>query len=453
MVCKTFIASTVFLLMSVITFAQDCPADEDDLADGGTWTGPVCPDIDVDGNISIDGVVHWSAGAIELYNSNPGGTANLVITSTGFLIIGSGTISFSGRIILNAGGTINVQSDGTLTGNGTGDSEIRGTLNSNGTVSIDGDLAIDGGTVNVNAGVFNVGITPDGDADLQVYNGGKLNVYSGSTVNVEDDFENTTTSGNPSFADEASFHIEGVINVHGDVNIFATTPSSELVGFAAGTINVDGRFYDDACPYPYANSSFDFCACNSLDNVSCSATLPVALVDFSGTQINNVVRFEWTTASEIDNDYFALERLEKNDAFEEITRVNGNGNTQVMHFYVCHDTNPVQGANYYRLKQTDYDGKISYSSLIRVDFASEIFSLNVFPNPAEKEFCTIEILNARPLQQETIGIKNSHGFLVYSHTIASDEKGSISIQLPLADFAPGMYFVSSHSENVKFIVR
>lgn len=455
MIYKTFITSAVFLLISTLAFTQDCPANRTQLALTNTWDGPVCADLDVSGGVTITGNAIWNADAMNLYNGS-GGTANITINSGGSLTINSGTISLSGRIIINAGGTITVASGASLVANGTGDNQIFGTLNSSGTVSVNGDLAVSAatggaGTVNITGGTFNVGnpANPHNDNDLQVFGGGHFNVSSGASVYVEADMEtrDDTTPG------EGHFNIQGSVHVDGNVTIYNTTPNSHLLGGPAGVIDVDGSFSDAECS-TYTTGIYAYCssACNG-SNVTCGSTLPVVLKDFSGEQENNIILIEWTTASEIDNDYFTLERLTKDDAFEEVLKVNGHGTTKVMQHYSAYDLKPSPGPNYYRLKQTDFDGKTSYSSLIRIDFASKDFSLNIFPNPAEKDFSTIEVLNTTPLRDHFVEIRNAHGVLVRKLSVTSDETGFISHNLLLDDFSPGLYFISTLHHTIKFVVE
>lgn len=103
-----------------------------------------------------------------------------------------------------------------------------------------------------------------------------------------------------------------------------------------------------------------------------SLPLPIELLSFNGLMNNGNVEFEWLTASEINNHYFTLER--SNDAvnFNNLLIVPGAGNSKQVLKYSAVDNNPFKGIAYYRLKQTDYNGKYSYSNIIKIDNNNKI---------------------------------------------------------------------------------
>lgn len=96
-------------------------------------------------------------------------------------------------------------------------------------------------------------------------------------------------------------------------------------------------------------------------------SLPIELISFIGTTQNNVNTLMWVTASERNNDYFTLERTFNGTDFEVIANISGAGNSQEMNEYTVIDPINDASLNYYRLKQTDYDGKFIYSDLISID--------------------------------------------------------------------------------------
>jgi hypothetical protein len=110
--------------------------------------------------------------------------------------------------------------------------------------------------------------------------------------------------------------------------------------------------------------------------------LPVELILFDAVPVDNKkILLNWITASEINNDYFTVERSRDIFNWEFVTQVDGNGNTSSTTTYQEWDHDPYIGTSYYRLKQTDFDGKISYSETVKVNLTE---SGNVFisPNPA-----------------------------------------------------------------------
>ena len=95
--------------------------------------------------------------------------------------------------------------------------------------------------------------------------------------------------------------------------------------------------------------------------------LPVTLSNFDATLNDGVVNIVWTTQSEIDNDYFTVERAKDAIEYENVVEVLGAGNSIVRIDYSATDEEPLYGTSYYRLKQVDYDGTFSYSDIVSIE--------------------------------------------------------------------------------------
>jgi alpha-tubulin suppressor-like RCC1 family protein len=125
--------------------------------------------------------------------------------------------------------------------------------------------------------------------------------------------------------------------------------------------------------------------CSYVNVFTCTSLgvgLPVELLSFTGKSLSNSILLEWSTASEINNDYFTIEKSRDGIAFSELGKINGAGNSTQLNSYSLIDENPFSGTNYYRLKQTDFDGKYSYSEIIAVKLFSSPHDIFLFPNPA-----------------------------------------------------------------------
>ena len=88
----------------------------------------------------------------------------------------------------------------------------------------------------------------------------------------------------------------------------------------------------------------------------CTA-LPVELLYFHARRSGNQAELQWATATELNNDYFTLERSADGRQYQEIAQIMGAGTVQQQRVYRFEDREPVPGVNYYRLWQTDYDGQ------------------------------------------------------------------------------------------------
>ena len=113
-------------------------------------------------------------------------------------------------------------------------------------------------------------------------------------------------------------------------------------------------------------------------------TLPIELIAFDATVVDDKVVLDWTTAQEIDNEFFTIERSRDGRHFEILGYVNGAGNSsEVMHYHYV-DENPFEGRSYYRLKQTDFNGQFAYSGLRLVEIQSALDKFQISPNPVRK---------------------------------------------------------------------
>ncbi|MEO8146092.1 MAG: T9SS type A sorting domain-containing protein [Bacteroidia bacterium] len=112
--------------------------------------------------------------------------------------------------------------------------------------------------------------------------------------------------------------------------------------------------------------------------------LPISVINFDAFKNNNVVDLKWTTATEINNDYFTIEKSKDGIHFASITTVDGAGNSSTTLNYATTDEQPYSGINYYRLKQTDFNGMFTYSKTVSVNFKNDN-ALFIFPNPVDND--------------------------------------------------------------------
>jgi len=129
----------------------------------------------------------------------------------------------------------------------------------------------------------------------------------------------------------------------------------------------------------------------SMSNFSDFATvqygnpLPIELINFSAEALHSGVIAKWTTATEINNDYFIVQRSKDGSSFEPIGEVKGAGNSNSVLNYELYDAQPYTGINYYRLKQVDYNGQFTYSDVVAVRIEKGVNDISLYPNPANDE--------------------------------------------------------------------
>ena len=98
-------------------------------------------------------------------------------------------------------------------------------------------------------------------------------------------------------------------------------------------------------------------------------TLPITLVSFDAKPYQKDVKVSWQTASEVENDYFTVERSVNGTDFSEIARVDGAGNSSHTINYFTMDTDFNRTVLYYRLKLTNFNGEETYSTIASVDMS------------------------------------------------------------------------------------
>ncbi len=163
-----------------------------------------------------------------------------------------------------------------------------------------------------------------------------------------------------------------------------------------------------------------------------TSPLPIELLSFTGRATSKGNLLEWSTATELNNNYFTLERSRNGTHFEEIARVAGAGTSLSQLDYNYTDITAVVGINYYRLKQTDYDGSFSFSRIISIRTEKQGGTFSIYPNPSTGIFyITFENENDPVI----ITVFDSEG-----RAIAVDQKWvSETLQVQFPEAAAGIY--------------
>ncbi|MBL7962589.1 MAG: hypothetical protein JNM31_01980 [Flavobacteriales bacterium] len=119
----------------------------------------------------------------------------------------------------------------------------------------------------------------------------------------------------------------------------------------------------------------------------CSVVLPVELVEFHAQLFgSDAVQLRWSTASEKDNDHFAIERSVDARYWEDIAIIRGAGNSQAMINYEHTDRAPLPGISFYRLRQSDHDGRATWSERRSIYRPWTNSDAVLIPNPATHGF-------------------------------------------------------------------
>ncbi len=169
--------------------------------------------------------------------------------------------------------------------------------------------------------------------------------------------------------------------------------------------------------------------------------LPVSLLSFKTKIVNGAIAITWSTASEINNDYFEVERSIDGATFKTIAQVKSNGLSSGSYEYI----DQLQTSNcVYRLSQTDYNGdrtELSYASLNTTILNANSITTSVWPNPGVNGNSILRIDGT--IEPVTITISDLTGKKVFDKTITGntfDLSGTIN--------GAGIYIISVKQNDI-----
>ncbi len=185
-----------------------------------------------------------------------------------------------------------------------------------------------------------------------------------------------------------------------------------------------------------------------------NSLLPIELLSFTAEANDNDAILNWSTAMELNNDHFELERSPDGVNFEAIGTVEGKGNATAIQNYTFTDTgigSQVNGTVYYQLRQVDKDGTSTTSKIRSVQFTNkhELITVNTYPNPVVNELhldLTALISYASKL---AVRIVNVNGALVNTAEFTNFESNPLQT-IDLSTLAGGTYFIQLSTEHNQF---
>ncbi|MCX6294554.1 MAG: T9SS type A sorting domain-containing protein [Bacteroidetes bacterium] len=184
----------------------------------------------------------------------------------------------------------------------------------------------------------------------------------------------------------------------------------------------------------------------TLASISLFNPLPIELLNFNASYNyeKNAVDIKWQTATEINNDFFTIERSLNAFDYEELSNVDGAGNSIRVLNYSTTDFSPFNGLSYYRLKQTDFDGNHTYSRTVSINTTNNLNVGNVFPNPATDKL-TVEFNNQK-MEQVQVKVFNCLGEQMYFNT----KKSESNLIIDLSGFSDGIYMLQIDRGEKKY---
>ena len=444
--------------------------------------------LDVTGTLTPPGLLLWSTavtnkGTIHVTGSNKDLQMDLnnqgaSLTNTGTIVIDNGDLKGP------QGGTGFIDNSGTITLSGSGKKVNLDGYNGTtafmnqaaGTIKVNGDFRMvsNGGASNIyNYGVISTLGTGAGTGKFYsdnetatssaFYNYGKIKTYDFALTNSALDFynycwidvthnftSNTVSAGGVWGPTTASGYI-GKITVAGTSTYTAGgfIPAGQELDFCDAGSPAGG--WDGTDP---AAGGWTRCTRAVVGNAACSNfVLPVELMHFSvGCSGNNdgEIAFEWLTATEINNDYFTIEKSTDGRFFEEVLNVKGAGNSSRKINYATKIAYESQEKPvYYRLKQTDYNGAYSYSQSVSFQGCGKEFYVRVLNNGNSDGKNIMIDINSKDNVLLSLSLYDAAGRLIeYRDRVVANNN-----VIEFNTVASGMYFLQIAGANSNYVEK
>jgi hypothetical protein len=267
-----------------------------------------------------------------------------------------------------------------------------------------------------------------------------------TTIKVRKDLHWTLTTGNGLAGGNYNLDAQGtgfgLIGAVSDLRLTLINSGIGIPGVNAGT-TLNPQVNRTGLTMANLSNSFYIGSINSV-----STPLPIALISFTAFPSNNEVKLNWSTSAEINNDFFTVQKSQDQSGWENILQIPGHGTSSTTQFYSANDPQPYAGISYYRLKQTDIDGKESYSPIVSVKLEEENSGVSVYPNPVSNQL----VIHFPSYGNYQVALTGINGQIVRNAVSISVSDMTIDV----SQFKAGIYFVhilhEGHSETKKIMI-
>lgn len=182
-----------------------------------------------------------------------------------------------------------------------------------------------------------------------------------------------------------------------------------------------------------------------IGSVNSASPLPIVLAYFKARLRGDEVVTEWLTRQEIDNDFFTVQKTTDFETFFDLAVIKGQGTSREEHAYSFIDVSPFTGRTYYRLKQTDFDGKFTFSDPVTIDYEGPLSAtLAAYPNPFKGANLTLEIKGLKNVQSVPVSIYNLQGKKVFETVLTENSPGFFQAHLVFnQSLTQGVYIIKA----------
>ncbi|HRI22277.1 MAG TPA: Ig-like domain-containing protein, partial [Panacibacter sp.] len=172
----------------------------------------------------------------------------------------------------------------------------------------------------------------------------------------------------------------------------------------------------------------------------CDGILPIALLSFNAAlQADGNVAINWSTAAEVNNDHFLVEKSSNGRSYSTLSKVAAGNSPATTNDYKVLDKYPVKGINYYRLTQFDKDGRSFISGIKTVNVNKVNTGISVYPNPLNGRLINIQ-LSSPAVNKLSVRLLNIAGKVIYNGTYIP-QAGTLQVILPSKP-AAGLYMLA-----------
>lgn len=458
-----------------------------DLKINNGGTAVFCNNANVQNNLDMNGAsrLHIN-GTSTLPNGGSFSNQAVIIVQNGGTLNSSRSNYNGATIVVRSGGTLNlnanfenatiiIESGGTVNLNVSAfNQNVTLVVNSGATLNINNNLDLNQNSQIINYGIVNTtrNITLQGNpsrifnatnaarfnmGNLTINNGGRLVNYGGVSAN------NLTINGGDSgqsicMAANSAISVERITanNLTNSVQVPSGTACFRIRGTASNQLNnvLTGTSNLTVCtPTGMAASTGGAAAINNgfgaatiapncNDDMLCNSILPLTWVSFHAkVSEQNCVDLEWVTAEEINNSHFEILRSIDGMWFETIGTVEGHGNSRSLQIYRFTDCESRSTVTYYQIRQTDFDGAVSYSRIISVGVAQQAAWKSALTEGG------LEISTPHPIARLAIHLFDLSGRILYRY---ESEMPPGNHFIPLPALGMGMYLVHVDSVEMSF---
>ncbi|MFT7157207.1 MAG: hypothetical protein ACI8Q1_002224 [Parvicella sp.] len=180
---------------------------------------------------------------------------------------------------------------------------------------------------------------------------------------------------------------------------------------------------------------------------SFGSPLPIELIEFNAIFAENKVNIYWSTAAELNNEYFVVLRSRDGFEWEEIATVAGAGNTSNISEYFEQDLKPLNGVSYYKLKQVDFNGQSEEFNVVPVENTSKSkVAFKIFPNPTTQENINMSLEGFKD-QEILVVVRDIQGREFFSKIQIVDTNSETTVLPVESDLLPGVYLIVASSKD------